>query len=108
MGSKAKAPNAAFQHVCYLDNTDSFAAHMTFLLLMQDDDELDAGEAFERMQLAQIVANNPDSAAYHAAMRKVGGAVRTASPGRFGGVKAQADAMRRRELEQAIAAGTVR
>ena len=79
--------------------------------MLQDDDELDAGEAFERMQLAQIMSTNPDGAAYHAAMRKVaggGGAMRKESPGRFGGVKAQAEANRRREQEQAIAAGTVR
>ncbi len=79
-------------------------------LIEQDDADLDAGEAFERMQLSRIMATNPDSAAYHAAMRKSV----TASPGRVapggpvGGVKAQAQAMRRREHEQAIAAGLVK
>ncbi len=68
---------------------------------------MDAGEAFEQMQIGRVMATNPESAAFMAARRKLG--VRPgASPGKFGGVKGAADATRRIEYEQAIAAGTAR
>lgn len=78
-------------------------------------EDLDAGEAFERMQLERIMATNPESAAYHAAMRKAGHAGPGALAGGggagtrgFGGVKAKGEAMRKREHELAIATGTAR
>ena len=70
-------------------------------------DEMDAAEAFERMQIERIVASDPDSTAYHAAMRKTStaapGAIRT--QGQFPGVKGQADAIRRKEQEKMINLG---
>ena len=36
----------------------------------EDEDVLDAGEAFEKMQLHTITAKDPDSLAYHAALRR--------------------------------------
>ena len=70
-----------------------------------DDEDLDASEAFERMQTGRVVASNPDGAAFHAALRKA----QAASPGKgFQGAKAAAEATRKREHEQAIAAGVVK
>ncbi|KAG1676321.1 hypothetical protein FOA52_001116 [Chlamydomonas sp. UWO 241] len=77
-----------------------------------DKDELDAAEAFERMQVSRMTANDPDSVSYHTAVRKAGAApgalTGAAGTARFGGVKAKGEATRRREAEQAIAAGTAR
>ncbi|GAX79184.1 hypothetical protein CEUSTIGMA_g6624.t1 [Chlamydomonas eustigma] len=70
----------------------------------EDDAELDAGEAFEKMQVGRIMAKNPESSAFHAARRKMGGN----SPNRYHGVKAAAEATRRLEYEKAIAAGLAR
>lgn len=75
-----------------------------------EEEELDAGEAFERMQLGRITATDPDSAAYHAAAKKTlrgaGGPVAgTRSQGAFGGSKAAADALRRKEYEALINQG---
>lgn len=70
-----------------------------------DDEDLDAGEAFERMQIGRVVASNPDGAAFHAALRKA----QAISPVKgFQGVKAAAEATRKREHEKAIAAGLVK
>eukprot|EP00967_Tisochrysis_lutea_P151025 scaffold293145_cov17-Tisochrysis_lutea.AAC.1 len=52
-----------------------------------DEDELDAAEAFERMQLTALSAADPDSAAYHAA-RKHTSTLRMS--GNFKGSKAAA------------------
>lgn len=49
--------------------------------LQAADDDLDAGEAFERLEAARIMATNPDSAAYHSA-RKKAAATLTATKGR--------------------------
>ncbi len=90
--------------------------------LVQDDEELDAGEAFERMQSERVLATNPDSAAFQAARRKTAAGPGTlaaaaaaghagaggASAARFGGVKGAAEATRKLEHEQAIASGTAR
>ncbi|PNH09459.1 Kinesin-like protein KLP1 [Tetrabaena socialis] len=38
-----------------------------------EEDELDAGEAFERMHLARITERDPDSLAYHAALKRTTG-----------------------------------
>ena len=70
-----------------------------------DDEDLDAGEAFERMQIGRIVATNPDSAAFHSALRK---AAQVNPPKGFQGVKAVAEATRKREHVQAIAAGLLK
>jgi len=66
---------------------------------------LDAGEAFERMQINRIIANNPDSAAFMAAKRKT--LTGSGTAGGFGGVKGKSEATRRLEHEQAIAAGVI-
>ncbi|GIM16156.1 hypothetical protein Vretimale_18808 [Volvox reticuliferus] len=80
-----------------------------------DEDELDAGEAFERMQLARITERDPDSLAYHAAMRRTahgggggGGAAVSRSPAGAGGAKAAAAATRRMEATQALNRAGVR
>jgi hypothetical protein len=76
-------------------------------------DELDAGEAFERMALQAASLQDPDSVAYTAALRKVGagagggGSHRDASRV-FGGTKALAGATRKKEHLAAINAGTLR
>lgn len=70
-------------------------------------DETDAGEAFEKMQLSRLTASDPDSAAYHAALRRTAAApVRSST--NFGGVKAAADATRKREHEALVNAGLAR
>ncbi|GLC42055.1 Kinesin heavy chain [Pleodorina starrii] len=71
----------------------------------EEEDELDAGEAFERMQLARITERDPDSLAYHAAMRRTAAPGATAArplPGAVGGggAKAAAAATRRMEATQ--------
>ncbi|KXZ54349.1 hypothetical protein GPECTOR_5g430 [Gonium pectorale] len=68
-----------------------------------EEDELDAGEAFERMQLARITERDPDSLAYHAALRRtVGPAAAAASPRVAAmGAKGAAAATRRMEATQA-------
>ena len=74
-----------------------------------DEDELDAAEAFERMQFGKIAAIDPDSTAYHAALRKTGQAARARSPARqFGGVKGAAEAERKKEYNTMINTGLVR
>ncbi len=72
------------------------------------EDELDAGEAFERMQMARVTASDPDSLAYHAAMRKSTQQAAVRGSRAFGGEKAAADAIRKREYMQAINAGLVK
>mmetsp|Transcript_11616 Transcript_11616/g.31666 ORF Transcript_11616/g.31666 Transcript_11616/m.31666 type:complete len:760 (+) Transcript_11616:247-2526(+) len=67
-----------------------------------DEDELDAAEAFERMQLTALSAADPDSAAYHAA-RKHTSTLRMS--GNFKGSKAAAVNARRKEQELLINAG---
>ncbi|KAF5841849.1 kinesin-like protein [Dunaliella salina] len=67
-----------------------------------DEDELDAAEAFERMQLTALSAADPDSAAYHAA-RKHTSMLRMS--GNFKGSKAAAVNARRKEQELLINAG---
>ncbi|KAL6745955.1 kinesin-like protein [Haematococcus lacustris] len=49
-----------------------------------EESELDAGEAFERMQLARLAANDPDSAVFHSALKKTAG---VRASGAFGGMK---------------------
>ena len=46
-----------------------------------DADEIDAAEAFERMQLERIAATDPNSTAYHAALRKTAAAPPGEAPG---------------------------
>lgn len=58
------------------------------------------------MQLDRITAVDPDSTAYHTAMRKT--AAVTRAPGHFPGIKAQADAIRKKEYEAMINAGLAR
>jgi kinesin family protein 6/9 len=74
----------------------------------EEDEELDAGEAFERMQLARVAANDPDSAAYHAARKKAAPLATVRASGAFGGVKGAADAVRKKEYEALINAGLAR
>lgn len=82
-------------------------------------DMLDAGEAFERMQLARITERDPDSLAYHAALKRTlgpgaglgGGAGglgggHQGAPG--GGAKAAAAATRRMEVTAAVNRGMAR
>ncbi|GIL58915.1 hypothetical protein Vafri_13928 [Volvox africanus] len=80
-----------------------------------EEDELDAGEAFERMQLARITERDPDSLAYHAAMRRTaatahggGGGAVSRPPAGAGGAKAAAAATRRMEATQALNRAGVR
>ncbi|GFR47649.1 hypothetical protein Agub_g9392 [Astrephomene gubernaculifera] len=80
----------------------------------EEDDELDAGEAFERMQLARITERDPDSLAYHAALRRSGAAAPGAAgpgagaAGSGGGAKAAAAASRRLEQTQTMNRGAAR
>ncbi|EFJ50296.1 Kif9 type kinesin [Volvox carteri f. nagariensis] len=82
----------------------------------EEEDELDAGEAFERMQLARITERDPDSLAYHSALRRTAagppgshGMGRPPPAGASGGnAKAAAAATRRMEATQAVNRGLAR
>ncbi|MEW5314042.1 MAG: hypothetical protein WDW38_005568 [Sanguina aurantia] len=79
------------------------------IILGRDDgdaDDLDTAEAFERMQMDATVSIDPDSGAYHAARRRTAAAGQRA-PALFTGVKAQAAATRKKELEIRVALGMV-
>ncbi|KAG2485910.1 hypothetical protein HYH03_015354 [Edaphochlamys debaryana] len=79
-----------------------------------EEDELDAGEAFERMQMARITERDPDSLAYHAALKRTGGAGPGAgAPSRPAtvaapGAKAAAAASRKQEATAAVNRGAGR
>ena len=80
--------------------------HSVLQAVGAEDEELDAGEAFERMQINRVAAIDPTMVAYHAALKKTG--LQGRPQGTFGGVKAAADATRKKEHEAAIAAGLTR
>ena len=67
-----------------------------------EEDELDPGEAFERMQLDRIIANDPDSGAFHAAQKRSAMPSNVRSSGQFGGVKGQASTVRKQEQAHRI------
>ncbi len=77
-----------------------------------EEDELDAGEAFERMQMARITERDPDSLAYHQALRRTAAVGGPGGPSRpatvAAGAKAAASATRKMEATAAVNRGSAR
>ena len=56
----------------------------------EGDEELDVGEAFEKAELQRILATDPDSSAYHMALKKsLGGITGRGMAGRAHAIAAQ-------------------
>ncbi|KAG2434981.1 hypothetical protein HYH02_011980 [Chlamydomonas schloesseri] len=74
-----------------------------------EEDEMDAGEQFERMQIARISERDPDSLAFHTALKRTGAAMsRPATVATGGNAKAAAMATRKMEHTQAVNKGLAR